>query len=198
MIFFSILFVMMFTLSFSWTFLETPTSSVLSDGAFQYSNVNLFSKNSWIVGMGGFSQIGMVNSSFLEQFQLLKDPFDLSVGMKIGFGGANSAFMALGKEFKSFDVSTAISYVSPSSSESYFTFHVMANAPLSFGDVRLEYKNGAYSNELAAGIAARFSASKEIEWLFKTISIGIGVGWDFNNDKNFFPSKTYFVFQYTR
>ena len=194
----TILLITIFTLSFSWTFLEIPRAFVLDDGTFQYSNVNVFSQSSWLIGVGGFSQIGFVNSSFLEQFQLLKDPFNLSIGMKIVFNETSSVFVAVGKEFKFIDLSTSLSYVSPQSSPSYFAFHVLTDIPLSIGDIRLEYKNGEHSNNLAIGIAAKFLASKEIKWLFKSLSVGIGIGWNFITDKDFFPSKTYFVFQYTR
>ncbi|WP_456400489.1 hypothetical protein [Mesoaciditoga sp.] len=194
---FSFFLVFVLGVSFSWSFLETPTSLVLKDGEFQYSNVNLFSQSTWLVGIGNFSQVGRVNSSFLEQFQILKEPVDLSAGMMIGDdNGYSSAFLAIGKRLKSIELSSAISYASSEASKNYLIFQALVDIPFKLGNVRLEYKKSAYSNEFAMGIAARFSSNDQIKWLFKTLSMGIGLGWDFAlNDS--FPT-TYFIFQYTK
>lgn len=104
--------------------------------------------------------------------------------------------MAVGKRLKSVEFSSAISYASSEASKDYLIFQALVDVPLKFGNVRLEYKKSAYSNELAMGIAARFSSNDRLKWLFKTLSMGIGLGWDFASN-DYFPT-TYFVFQYTK
>ena len=187
-----------FVFGFAWTFLETPRAFVLKDGIFQFSSLNVFSQNSMILGMGNFSEIGIVDSSFLEQIQVLKKPFDLSVGMRVGFDENSSFFLAVGEKTRAFEFSSAISYDTPRSSETSITFYALAGVPTQIGNVRLEYKKSSRSNLLAVGIVANFSANEKVRWLFRSLSVGVGMGWDFNNVENFYPSNTYFVFQYTR
>ncbi len=74
------------------------------------------------------------------------------------------------------------------------------NAVISQFTHRFSFQKSAYSvNSFAFGITSKFMANNGLKWLFNSITIAGGIGWDFvNNPYSLFPNKTYFVVEYSK
>ncbi len=189
--------------AFSYSFLDIPTSAVISDGTFQMVSVNGFgiSSNSIMIGLLDFYQMGIKNSGFLTQFQIFKTPMELSVGTVIS--EQNSFFLTIGKNFNHMKISAGISYypeISEVSTRSHLSIYTSILIPIQIGNIRFEYKKNTYNtNSFALGIAKKFTANDSLKWLFNSITIAGGLGWNFvNNSFNIFPNETYFVAEYSK
>lgn len=179
-----------------WSFVQMPQASVIPSGHLQWVLGDILPT----IGIGGFSQFGIEGEGFFEEIQILKEPVDASVGMMIRTTEKNSLFMAMGKKLKYLGISTAISYnySTLSTPTTSFTLYTALNVPTNVGDFRIEYKKGSSINLLVAGIAGKFKANEHVKWLFNSITVAVGLGWNLSKMKNYLPSQTYFVFQYTK
>ncbi len=169
----------------SWSFLSLPQPVILGDGELYTS----FTAPMIKLGMLGLIDVGFQNSKCFPgcilQFQLFKNP-EVSLGYEGLTVNTGSYFAVGGLDFNSIKMNGGIAYGRYTPSTETVLFFASLKIPVSFGEVLLEYERNfsLASNSTALGIGRTFQAGESFKWLFDSLTVAAGIGWEFT-DSNF-------------